>query len=291
VLKSANFRYIRVDSVGEALSILQTYGSSAKLLAGGQSLLPLMNMRLSNPEVLIDISRIEELRNFNESNGILRIGALVRHCEIENSSLVKKYAPLLSMALPYVAHKSVRTRGTFGGSVALADPASETPAMTLAHEATMIIRSIHGERKVAAQDFFKGLYDTDLNSDEILIGAEFSPPPPNEKQIFREIARRKGDYATVGLGVRANITDGIFQNLRLVYFAVADTPIIASSVMQKLLGEQVNLKNIQIAIDYVAEDVVPNADTYHQADTKMHMLKVLLKRTLLELIQEESAYA
>jgi len=287
VLKSSAFRYVRPQTVEEALSLLHTYGKDAKLLAGGQSLLPMLNMRLSNPEVLIDISRIAELRTIHEADGVLSIGAMVRHCEVEHSPLVRQYAPLLSMALPYIAHQAVRMRGTFGGSVALADPASETPAMTLAHEATLIIQSITGQRRIAAQDFFKGLYETDLGSDEILLAAEFTSPLPREKYFFREIARRKGDYATVGLGGRALIVDGVFKSLRMIYFAVSDRPIVSQLVVANLIGKQTNITNIQEAICYVGQDFEPSADTYHRSDTKVHLLKVLLKRTLLELIQGE----
>jgi len=216
-LESCPFHYVRPDSIQSVFELLNHYGDSAKILAGGQSLLPSLNMRLSAPEVLIDISQLNELKQIKEINNELHVGSLVRHCEIEQSNLIARYAPLLHKALPYVAHKSVRSRGTFGGSIAFADAASETPAMVLAHDASLIVRSSTGQRKIAATDFFLGLYETALQPQEILIGAEFQKPVVGERYVFREIARRKGDYATVGIGIRASIQSGFCSEMKIVF--------------------------------------------------------------------------
>ncbi len=242
-------------------------------------------MRLSAPEVLIDISQLNELKQIKEVNNELHVGALVRHCEVENSSLIASYAPLLYMALPHVAHKAVRSRGTFGGSVAFADAASETPAMVLAHTATLVVRSSVGERRISADDFFLGLYETALKPQEILVRAEFQKPFLGEKYVFKEIARRKGDYATVGLGLRAQFKKKVCSEIRIVYFAIADKPVVSSAVSDYLLNKEINVEFINQALNYIDEDIQPFGDTYHDENTKMHLMKILLKRSLIELIE------
>ena len=284
-MKSPSFRYVRPDSIEETFELLDRYGDNAKILAGGQSLLPSLNMRLSAPEVLIDISQLNELKQIKEVNNELHVGALVRHCEVESSSLITSYAPLLNMALPHVAHKAVRSRGTFGGSVAFADAASETPAMVLAHAATLVVRSSVGERRITADDFFLGLYETALKPQEILVRAEFQKPILGEKYIFKEIARRKGDYATVGLGIRAQFKKKVCSEIRIVYFAIADKPVVSSAVSDFLLNKEINVEFIDQALNHIDEDIQPFGDTYHDENTKMHLMKILLKRSLIELIE------
>jgi aerobic carbon-monoxide dehydrogenase medium subunit len=284
-LKSPSFRYIRPDSIDSTFELLDQYGDNAKILAGGQSLLPSLNMRLSAPEVLIDISQLSELKQIKELNNELHVGSLVRHCEVEESKLIASYAPLLSMALPQVAHRAVRSRGTFGGSIAFADAASETPAMVLAHEATLVVRSSSGERLIAANDFFLGLYETALKPQEILIRAEFKKPVLGERYIFKEIARRKGDYATVGLGIRARFDKRVCHQIRIIFFAIADKPIISSSVSDYLLNQEIDVACIDQALNRIDDDIQAFGDTYHDEFTKIHLMKILLKRALIELIE------
>ena len=284
-MKSPSFRYVRPDSIGAIFELLDRYGDNAKILAGGQSLLPSLNMRLSAPEVLIDISQLDELKQIQEVNNKLHVGALVRHCEVESSSLIASYAPLLSMAIPHVAHMAVRSRGTFGGSIAFADAASETPAMVLAHDATLVVRSSEGERRIAADDFFLGLYETALKPQEILVRSEFKKPVLGERYIFKEIARRKGDYATVGLGIRARFEKKVCLEMRIVYFAIADKPIVSSAVSDYLLNKEINAKFIDQALSHIDDDIQAFGDTYHDELTKMHLMKILLKRSLIELIE------
>lgn len=284
-MKSPSFRYVRPDSIEATFELLDRYGDNAKILAGGQSLLPSLNMRLSAPEVLIDISQLNELKQIKEVNNELHVGALVRHCEVESSSLIASYAPLLNMAIPHVAHKAVRSRGTFGGSIAFADAASETPAMVLAHAATLVARSSIGERRIAADDFFLGLYETALKPQEILVRAEFKKPILGERYIFKEIARRKGDYATVGLGIRARFKQKVCSEILIVYFAIADKPVVSSAVSDYLLDKEINAQFIDQALNYIDEDIEPFGDTYHDENTKMHLMKTLLKRSLIELIE------
>jgi len=294
-LKSPSFLYVRPDSFDAVFTLLAEYGDEAKIIAGGQSLLPSLNMRLSAPAVLIDISLLRELKEIKEVKGTnasqdtLQVGALVKHCEIESSSLIASYAPLLHQALPHVAHRAVRSRGTFGGSIAFADAASETPAMTLAHEATLVLRSASGERRVRADDFFLGLYETAIQTDEMLVRAEFNKPPPGQRYVFREIMRRKGDYATVGLGIRGQIDQGVCQDLRIVYFAIADKPLVSTRVVELLRHKKLDIAEIDFAVNCLDEDIQAYGDTYHDEHTKMHLMRVLLKRSLLEFIQLEPA--
>ena len=297
-MKSPSFLYVRPESFDAVFALLAEYGDDAKILAGGQSLLPSLNMRLSAPAVLIDISLLQELKEIKEVKNIedsnkakdtLHVGALVKYCEIETSSLIETYAPLLYRALPFVAHKAVRSRGTFGGSIAFADAASETPAMTLAHEAIFVLRSALGERRVRADDFFLGLYETAIQPNEILVRAEFKKPHLGQRCVFREIMRRKGDYATVGLGIRGYINQDICQDLRIVYFAVADKPLVSTRVVEVLRNRKMDTAGIDFAISYLEEDIQVYGDTYHDEHTKMHLIRVLLKRSLLELIQMEYA--
>jgi carbon-monoxide dehydrogenase medium subunit len=284
-LKSPPFHYIRPESLESTFELLDKYGDDAKILAGGQSLLPSLNMRLSSPEVLIDISQLDELKQIKEVDSTLQVGSLVRHCEVEVSSLIASYAPLLSMALPHVAHRAVRSRGTFGGSIAFADAASETPAMVLAHEAILVVRSSVGERLVSADDFFLGLYETDLEPQEILIRAEFKRPVSGERYVFKELTRRKGDYATVGLGIRAQFEKNLCREIRIVFFAIADKPIVSFAVTNFLLNKEIDLNCINQALIHIEDDVQAFSDTYHDESTKMHLMKILLKRSLIELIE------
>lgn len=284
-MKSPPFRYIKPDSIDSVFELLDCFGDDAKILAGGQSLIPSLNMRLSAPEVLIDISDLHELKQIKEVDGVLEVGALVRHCEVEKSSLIACYAPLLSMALPYVAHRAIRSRGTFGGSIAFADAASETPAMVSAHEAKLIVRSSSGERSIPAKDFFIGLYETALRPNEILIRAEFQKPDPDERFVFKEVFRRKGDYATVGLGVRAKFKNDLCLEACVVLFAIEDKPVICSDIADYLRNKVIDAHCINQVMNIAEEVIHPFADTYHDELTKIHLIKVLLKRALTEIAE------
>jgi len=199
-LKAPSFAYAKAKSLTQVYELLERPG--ARILAGGQSLIPSLNMRLASPELLVDITGLRELATIERRNGSLRIGALATHAMLERSREVAEQVPLLAQAVVHVAHPAIRNRGTLGGSLALADPAAEYPAVALALDATIVLRSRKGERRVRARDFFKALFETDLRPDELLAGAEF---PPAERSVFAELARRHGDYAIIGL---AGIADG-----------------------------------------------------------------------------------
>jgi carbon-monoxide dehydrogenase medium subunit len=282
-MKSSNFSYSRPTTLAEVFEIFDHYGDDALLLAGGQSLVPSLNMRLSNPSVLIDINRISELQGLIEEDGNLKIGALTRHYEVESSSIVEKHVPLLHMAMPYVAHTAIRSRGTFGGSLAFADAAAEIPAITLTCEAIIQVQSQQGKRQIAAIDFFQGLYSTDLQKGEIITSVLF-PKNNFTHFVFKEFARRQGDYATVGIAIAANFERNAHPKLRIVYFGVSDRPIVDIQLAHDLFAQGFNTDSIHQLINRVGNDVDMTTDIYHDAQTKHHLLKVIVKRALLELL-------
>ena len=216
-MKAPAFDYIRVETVAEACAALAEHGPDARLLAGGQSLLPAMNLRLAAPSLLIDIGRIDGLDAIETRDGRLRIGALVRHETALRDAAIARHAPLLTEALHHVAHPAIRARGTIGGNLAHADPASELPACMLALNAAIETTSPRGTRRIAAEDFFAGLFQTALEPDEMLTAVEIPLPAP--AWFFQEIVRRSGDYAIVGLAA---------SGTRLAFFSVADRPRAAA---------------------------------------------------------------
>jgi carbon-monoxide dehydrogenase medium subunit len=282
-MKSSNFAYCRPTSLAEVFDVFEHYGDDALILAGGQSLLPTLNMRLSNPSVLIDINRVIELQGVVEEGQYLKIGALTRHYEVESSSIVEKHVPLLHMAMPYVAHKAIRSRGTFGGSLAFADAAAEIPAITLTCEAIIQVHSKQGNRQIAVTDFFQGLYSTALQKGEIITRVLF---PKNEftHHVFKEFARRQGDYATVGIAIVAKFHLKQLQNIRIVYFGVSDRPIADVQLAQDVLAQDFNAQSIYQLSNRVGHDLEITTDIYHDRQTKHHLLKVIVKRALLELL-------
>src|SRR3954452_6088343 len=202
-MKAAAFAYARAASVVNALEFLAAHGDKAKVLSGGQSLMPAMNLRLISPEFIVDIGELAELRGIAVNGDLLTIGARTRHVDVLKSPEVAAHAPLLRDAISHVAHPAIRNRGTLGGSLAHADPASELPACMVALDATVIVRGPGGERRIAAQDFFTGIYQTMLSPEELLVAVELPVARRNSAHFFREFARRRGDYAIVGLAAQA----------------------------------------------------------------------------------------
>src|ERR1700720_3596221 len=198
-MKASAFAYARATSVVNALELLVAHGDKAKVLSGGQSLMPAMNLRLISPELIIDIGEIAELRGIAVRGDVLSVGALTRHVDLLRSPEIAAHAPLLTEAVAYVAHPAIRNRGTLGGSLAHADPASELPACMVALDATIIVRGPKGERRIAAEDFFKGIYETALSPQELLVAVELPVGQNNSGHFFREFARRPRNYAIAGL--------------------------------------------------------------------------------------------
>ena len=246
-MKAPSFAYAKPRSLDEAFALIERPG--AKILAGGQSLVPTLNMRLSAPELLVDITGLPGLSEIAVDKGIVRIGALVTHARLEKD----KHLPLLAEAAKHVAHPAIRNRGTLGGSLALADPAAEYPACAVALQATIIVKGKKGERRVPAEQFFKGLFETDLKPGEILTGAEF---PAGGKSAFLELTRRQGDYAIVGLAAHED---------RFAFFNIGPKPVL-------LRGKSLNETKTALA------RVEPIADLYHSSKAKLHLAGVLLER-------------
>jgi carbon-monoxide dehydrogenase medium subunit len=255
-MKAPAFAYAKPASLAEALDLLARPG--AKVLAGGQSLIPSLNMRLSSPELLVDVGGLEELKNFEVKNGMIRVGALFTHSRLGNSAEIGRHVPLLAQAVPHVAHAAIRNRGTLGGSLALADPAAEYPAVAVALEASIHVEGKKGGRSVKAADFFKGLFETDLKQGELLTAVEFPVAKSSDRSAFLEFARRQGDYAIVGLAA---------HNDRFVFFGAADRPVLVSP--RKSLDEA------KVALKAVLK---PPADLYNSSATKLHLAGVLLER-------------
>jgi carbon-monoxide dehydrogenase medium subunit len=279
-MKAPRFAYARPASVAEALALLAEHKDEARVLAGGQSLVPMLNFRLAAPKILVDINRVAALSGIEVMKNHVRIGALTRHVEIERSVDIARHLPLVAAAMPHIAHPAIRNRGTFGGSCALADPAAELPACAIALAATFIVAGKKGERRVAARDFFKGLYATALKPGELLIAAEFPRAKPGYASAFGELARRHGDYAMVGVAVHGSAQGGKFSDMRVVFFGVADRPQRAAQFERALDGRPAAAKTVAAALPELDADLSPRADFHGSAATKLHLAKVLAGRVL-----------
>lgn len=285
-MKAPRFAYTRVSSVADAVALLRQHGDAARLLAGGQTLLATLNMRLSEPALLIDIRGIAELQGIAVHNGMLRIGALARHVDVEKSAVVARHLPLLTQAAPHVAHAAIRNRGTFGGSVAFADPAAEWPACTLAADGELILSDGASERRIMAGDFFIDLYQTDLRPSELITAIEFPLPGPQRRYAFAELTRRHGDYAIVGIAVAGDVNDGVLGDLRIVYFGVGNTPVRALGAETALNATRGDTTALAAAVASLGEDMAPSGDLYSSTATKMHLAGVLLRRALASLLSQ-----
>ena len=283
-MKAPSFAYARPQSLGEALALLAEHREAARVLAGGQSLLASLNMRLSSPEVLVDIGGLKELSGIRVQHNVLRIGALTRHREIERSAEVARHVPLLAQAVPHVAHAAIRNAGTLGGSLALADPAAEYPACALALGATMVIVGPAAERRVPAGEFFRGLYSTAMEPNELLVAAEFPLSQPAYRSAFLELARRHGDYAIVGVAAHARIESTRLSDVRLAFLGVGEKALRAPSAESVLEGKPYGPAAVAAAQAALAKDLAPLPDLYHSAAAKLHLARVLTGRALSALM-------
>ncbi len=284
-MKPAPFAYFAPATADEALSLLAEHGYDAKLLAGGQSLIPTMNFRLAQPAVLVDLNRVQELFSLEPSaDGGLAIGAMTRQRTVERSPLVAARAPLLHAVMPWIAHAQIRNRGTIGGSLAHADPAAELPAVAVALNAQIGIRSSHGPRWTAARDFFVGLFTTDLAPDELLVGVRFPPLPPRSGWGFAEFARRAGDYALAGCAALITLdAQGKCADARLVFLSVGEGPVAAVQAQAALHGELPTPERIADAARTAAHhDIDPLGDIHASAAYRRHLAEVLARRVLAQ---------
>jgi carbon-monoxide dehydrogenase medium subunit len=255
----------------------------ARYLAGGQSLLAAMNLRLLAPDLLIDISRIDALRGIERRGDELRIGALTRHAEVLSSPLIAEQVPLLAAAAPWVAHPAIRNKGTLGGSIAFADPASEFPAVALALNARIELDDGARQRLVAAEDFFQDLYETAAEPGEIVSAVWFPVAGPNDRFAFDELARRRGDYAIVGAAIAARLSGEGIDQIRIALFSVGATPVLARSAAAALKGTRLGDDDIAAAQRALAEELSPSEDVHVSSQTRLHLASVLLRRQLHQL--------
>ena len=299
-MKAPPFDYAKPTSLDEVFALMAAHGDQARLLAGGQTLLATLNMRLSEPTILIDIGGIAELKGISVQGGMLSIGALVTHSEIEASALVAEHAPLLTAAAPHIAHRAIRNLGTWGGSIAYADPAAEWPACLVALEGTVVLRSAQGERRVAAKDFFIDLYTTALAEGELVTACEVPLRCDADVFVFDELARRHGDYAIVGMALAArrnsaSLTDGLtagltagLTNARLVFLGMGNTPVRAPRCEALLQSKPLTPELIDAAMASLKRELHPMADLTNSIDTKRHLASVLARRALTSLMRQQA---
>ncbi|HZG18579.1 MAG TPA: xanthine dehydrogenase family protein subunit M [Herbaspirillum sp.] len=282
-MKASGFQYARPSSLEEACALLAEHGSDARILAGGQSMFATLNLRLSAPSLLIDINRIEELKGIvlAEDASHVRIGALVRHAETASSPLVEQHLPLLHMAMRHVAHPAVRNRGTTCGSLALADPSAEMPACAITLDALLVLQSRDGGvREVPAVDYFFGLYETARQDDEILIEALYPACQPDEVFGFDELARRHGDFAMVGVALRARHAQGLISDLRLTTFGTDPMPILSAAAAGLAEGQPWSEPLGEAIAAAAVAELEPDHNHFGSPEVKRLQARALIRRVL-----------
>jgi carbon-monoxide dehydrogenase medium subunit len=290
-MKAAAFDYVKPRNLQDVFALLQTHGDEARLLAGGQTLLATLNMRLSEPRLLVDITGLPGLGEIAVRDGRLHIGALVTHSAIEASPLVAEQAPLLAMAVPHIAHRAIRNSGTWGGSIAYGDPAAEWPCCLVALDATITLQGPSGVRRIAATDFFQDLYTTALQPDELVIGADVPLAARGDWFGFDELSRRHGDYAVAGLAVAAHFEGAVAQRVQLGYLGVGAIPVRPRRTEALLNGKVLDAAAIELAAATLKTELDPVADLTHSGETKRHFATVLLRRLLTAAMASRSALA
>jgi CO/xanthine dehydrogenase FAD-binding subunit len=286
-MKPAPFEYHVPDSLEQALELLHEYGDEAKILAGGQSLVPAMNFRIVQPSVLIDLNRVAALSYIHENDGVMRVGAMSRERHLEFDSSIAKYVPLLTETAPFIAHPQIRNRGTIGGSLVNADPAAELPVLMLALNARLKAHSVAGEHWVDAQDFFVGMFTTALTPDEILVEIELPFLPLHTGWSFMEVAPRAGDYALMGVATLVTLDENKkCKRAKLVYLNAGDGPIDASEASQSLEGEMLNDNLIASAAGLASEkEITPFGNVHTSPEFQRHLANVLTKKALKQALK------
>jgi carbon-monoxide dehydrogenase medium subunit len=279
-LKPARFAYAKAKSLDHAIELLARPDGEARLLAGGQSLVATLNMRLSAPKLLVDLNGLHSLAGIAVKNGMVEIGALTRHSEAERSADIARHAPLIALALPHIGHVAIRNRGTLGGSIAFADPAAELPACLLALGGEVDIGGPKGKRTVKADEFFKGLFETALGPQDVLTAIRVPAAAKGGRVGFAEFARRHGDYAMVGLAASARGDGKALSDVRLAYFGVGATPVRAKKAEAALASG-----NVEAAVAALAGDLEPSDDVQATGATKKHLAGVLLRRVVKQLME------
>lgn len=279
-MKPSVFDYVAVTSIDMAVAALAAAGGEAKILAGGQSLVPMLNFRLLRPAVLVDINRIAGLAYIEEDAGGIRIGALTRHFQIETSPLIAKYFPAATAAMAHVAHLAIRNRGTIGGSLSHADPAAELPMLALLLDAELQIVSASGKRTVAARDFFLDALTVDLRGDELLTEIALPKLPPRTGFGFEEVARRHGDFALAAVAATLTVSNGTIARARIALGGVGPTALRASEAEKLLVGHALDDASTERAIAAVRAAIKPETDLHASADYRRHLASVLTGRAL-----------
>lgn len=280
-MKPAAFQHVVPTAIDEVLSLLSEHSPDARVLAGGQSLVPLMNFRLSCPSILIDLNRVEELAYIRDGEGSLAIGAMTRERTIENSPAVRRFAPLLHEATRYIAHLPIRSRGTIGGSLANADPAAEYPAVSVALGCQMVIRSARGERRVSARDFFLGLLTTAIEPDELLVEINVPKAPPGSGSAFVEIARRHGDFALAGVAAQITCSGDDIVEVHMAACGVGPGPVKLLTAEEIIMRDGLSEATAKRAARAAAEEVDPSSDLHATAGYRRHLTGIMASRALL----------
>lgn len=282
-MKPAPFSYAKARSLEHALELLGQAGDEARVLAGGQSLIAALSLRLSSPRLLVDINGLADLATIDLDGDHLALGAMVRQAAAERAPAVIERAPLIVRALSHVAHPAIRNRGTIGGSIALADPAAELPACMVALGGEVEIAGPAGRRRVGAEDFFKGLFETDLGPGDLLAAVRVPAATPARRYGFGEFSRRKGDYALVGLCAAARAAGENLQDVRLVFFGVGQKPVRARKAEAEIEGGPPGEGRVRQAISALAEDLDPPDDIHASRRSRAHLAGVLLERVVRQL--------
>jgi aerobic carbon-monoxide dehydrogenase medium subunit len=284
-MKPALFRYYDPASLDDAVGLLAEWGNEARLLAGGQTLGPLLNLRVVSPGAIIDINRLDALDYRRSTPHGLAIGALTRQATLEDDPTLALSQPLVAAAVPFIAHRAIRNRGTVGGTLAHADPAAEWGGLALALEATLILRRRSGDRTVTARDFFRGLLETAIEPDEMLVEIQLPPWPPDAGWSFQEFNRRHGDFAIAGVACVISLgAKGASSDLRLAAFGVGATAIRLRAVEEFVKGEHLSEPAIEEAARRAASEIQPLADRQGSAEYRRHLVQILVERALREAV-------
>ncbi len=286
-MKARNFNYVRPAGLAEILSLLERHGEGAVPLAGGQSLLATLNMRLSSPELLVDLGGAEDLKYISLERDEIVIGALTTHAEVLSSPIVQKGLPLVAEAVRHVAHVAIRNRGTIGGSLAYADPAAELPACAVALGATIVVGSSRGNRTVAAESFFKGMFATALKPGELILSVRFPAQQRERRWAFSELSRRRGDFAIAGMAAVADTKKATITDARVVYFGCVERPTLARRVAEGMCGKTLPLADSAWIGEAVQADITPLDSPGWRGSTKLQLATVLTRRAL-HTMQESS---
>jgi carbon-monoxide dehydrogenase medium subunit len=279
-MKLPEVEYEAPTTVAEAIDLLAEHGDEASVLAGGQSLIPLLALRLARPEVLIDINRVDELSGVSAANGHVTIGAMTREYVAEESGTVADTLPLLAAALPLIGHEAIRSRGTIGGSLAHADPAAELPAVARALDAEFVVRGPSGTRVIPAAQWFDGYLTTSRRPDELLVEVRFPAAGPGTGVSFEEVARRHGDFAIVGLATSLVLSGGVISDARLAFAGVSDVPVRATAAEDLLAGERPSAELFDEAARRATEDLDPPADLHGSSDYRKTVAAAVVRRGL-----------